>query len=47
MRTAGQNAHQTSAVPPATGAIMANPAFAPVSTLLEGRMVQLGVRLDW
>ncbi len=30
-----------------TGAIVTSPTFAPVSTLLEGRIVQLGVRVDW
>ena len=30
-----------------TGAITANPTFAPVSSLLEGRIGQLGVRVDW
>ena len=37
----------TATVTAATGAIVANPTFAPVSTLLEGRIVQLGVRVDW
>jgi Carboxypeptidase regulatory-like domain/TonB dependent receptor len=37
----------TATVAAATGAITANPTFAPVSTLLEGRIVQLGVRVDW
>jgi hypothetical protein len=37
----------TATVNSSTGAITANPTFAPVSTLLEGRIVQLGVRLDW
>jgi hypothetical protein len=32
---------------PATGAISVNPTFAPVSTLLEGRIMQLGVRVNW
>ena len=31
----------------ATGAIMTAPSFTPVSTLLEGRIIQLGVRADW
>lgn len=31
----------------ASGAITGNPTYAPVSTLLEGRIVQLGVRADW
>jgi hypothetical protein len=30
-----------------TGAIVTQPSFAPVSTLLEGRIIQLGVRADW
>ena len=37
----------TATVTAATGAIISNPTFAPVSTLLEGRIVQLGVRADW
>jgi hypothetical protein len=37
----------TAAVVAATGAISTNPSFAPVSTLLEGRIVQLGGRIDW
>jgi hypothetical protein len=37
----------TATVTAATGAIVANPTFAPVSSLLEGRIVQLGVRVDW
>jgi hypothetical protein len=37
----------TAAVTAATGAIVTNPTFARVSSLLEGRIVQLGVRLDW
>jgi hypothetical protein len=37
----------TAAVTAATGAIVTNPTFSPVSTLLEGRIVQLGVRVDW
>ncbi len=37
----------TATVNSSTGAIVTNPTFAPVSTLLEGRIVQLGVRLDW
>jgi hypothetical protein len=31
----------------ATGLITANPSFLPTSTLLEGRIVQLGVRAIW
>jgi len=37
----------TAKVAAATGAIVTQPTFAPVSTLLEGRIVQLGARLDW
>ncbi|HEX3879300.1 MAG TPA: TonB-dependent receptor [Bryobacteraceae bacterium] len=37
----------TTATVAASGAIISNPTFAPVSTLLEGRIVQLGVRVDW
>ncbi len=37
----------TTAVVNSLGAITANPTYAPVSTLLEGRIVQLGVRADW
>jgi hypothetical protein len=37
----------TATVTSTTGVITTNPTFAPVSTLLEGRIVQLGVRLDW
>ncbi len=37
----------TNAVVNTNGAIMTAPTFAPVSTLLEGRIIQLGVRADW
>jgi hypothetical protein len=37
----------TTATVAATGAITGNPTFAPVSTLLEGRIVQLGGRVDF
>ncbi len=37
----------TATVNSTTGLITTNPTYAPVSTLLEGRIVQLGVRLDW
>jgi Carboxypeptidase regulatory-like domain/TonB dependent receptor len=37
----------TTAVVNSLGAIITNPTYAPVSTLLEGRIVQLGVRADW
>jgi hypothetical protein len=29
------------------GAIVTNPTLAPVATLLEGRIIQLGVRAQW
>jgi hypothetical protein len=29
------------------GVITSPPSFAPVSTVLEGRIIQVGVRLDW
>ncbi len=31
----------------AAGVITTAPTFAPVSTVLEGRIIQLGVRVDW
>ncbi len=37
----------TTAAVDITGAITAAPTLAPVSTLLEGRIIQLGVRADW
>ena len=37
----------TATVNATTGIITANPTFAPVSTLLEGRIVQLAVKVDW
>jgi hypothetical protein len=37
----------TATVNSTTGLITTNPTYAPVATLLEGRIVQLGVRLDW
>jgi hypothetical protein len=37
----------TATVSAATGAIVAAPTFARVSTLLEGRIMQLGVRAQW
>jgi hypothetical protein len=37
----------TTAIVNSLGVITAPPTFAPVSTLLEGRIVQLGVRADW
>ncbi len=37
----------TATVNATTGLISTNPTFAPVSSLLEGRIVQLGGRIDW
>jgi hypothetical protein len=37
----------TTAIVNSLGVITAQPTFAPVSTTLEGRIVQLGVRADW
>ncbi len=37
----------TNAVVNTSGIITAAPTFAPVSTTLEGRIIQLGVRADW
>ncbi len=37
----------TTAAVDVTGAITTPPTLAPVSTLLEGRIIQLGVRADW
>ena len=37
----------TATVNAATGLITAQPTFAPVSSLLEGRIIQLGVRASW
>ncbi len=37
----------TNATVNAAGAIVRAPTYAPVSTLLEGRIVQLGVRASW
>lgn len=37
----------TATVNATTGLITTNPTFAPVSTLLEGRIVQLAVKVDW
>jgi hypothetical protein len=31
----------------ALGVITANPTFAPVSSTLEGRLLQIGIRADW
>ncbi len=37
----------TNAVVATNGAIITAPTYAPVSTLLEGRIIQLGIRADW
>ena len=37
----------TNATVNTAGVITANPTYAPVSTLLEGRIIQLGVRANW
>ncbi len=37
----------TTAVVNTAGTILTQPTYAPVSTLLEGRILQLGVRADW
>ncbi len=37
----------TATVNATSGLISTNPTFAPVSSLLEGRIVQLGGRIDW
>ena len=37
----------TTATTTATGFITAAPTLAPTSTLLEGRLIQLGIRADW
>jgi hypothetical protein len=37
----------TATVNPSTGVITKPATLAPVSTVLEGRIIQLGVRLDW
>ncbi|MBV9613667.1 MAG: hypothetical protein JO091_14425, partial [Acidobacteriaceae bacterium] len=37
----------TNAVVNTSGVITTAPTYAPVSTLLEGRIIQLGVRADW
>src|SRR5205823_5907829 len=37
----------TTAAVDAAGNIVRPPSFAPVSTVLEGRILQIGVRLDW
>jgi hypothetical protein len=37
----------TNAVVNSAGVITSGPSLAPVSTLLEGRIVQLGVRATW
>lgn len=35
------------AVTNSMGVILTNPTFAPVSTVLEGRLLQIGIRADW
>jgi hypothetical protein len=37
----------TTAVTNALGAILTAPTFAPVSSVLEGRLLQIGIRADW
>jgi len=37
----------TTAVTNALGAITSAPTFAPVSSVLEGRLLQIGIRADW
>jgi hypothetical protein len=37
----------TTAATTALGVITANPTFAPVSSTLEGRLLQIGIRADW
>jgi len=37
----------TTAATTALGVITANPTFAPVSSVLEGRLLQIGIRADW
>lgn len=37
----------TTAVTNSVGAITAQPTLAPTSTVLEGRLIQLGIRADW
>jgi hypothetical protein len=40
-------ATNTTAATNALGVITANPTFAPVSSVLEGRLLQIGIRADW
>ncbi|HEV1286225.1 MAG TPA: carboxypeptidase regulatory-like domain-containing protein [Bryobacteraceae bacterium] len=40
-------ATNTTAATTALGVITANPTFAPVSSVLEGRLLQIGIRADW
>jgi Carboxypeptidase regulatory-like domain len=40
-------ATNTTAATTALGVITANPTFAPVSSVLEGRLLQIGIRVDW
>jgi hypothetical protein len=37
----------TNATVNAAGAITTPPTYAPIATILEGRIIQLGVRADW
>jgi hypothetical protein len=37
----------TTATVNSAGVITKQPSFAPVSTVLEGRIIQLGVRVDF
>jgi hypothetical protein len=30
-----------------SGIITAQPSLAPTSTVLEGRLIQMGIRVDW
>jgi hypothetical protein len=40
-------ATNTTAATTALGVITANPTFAPTSSVLEGRLLQIGIRADW
>ena len=37
----------TKATVNAQGIITAQPSLAPTSTVLEGRLIQMGIRVDW
>ena len=37
----------TTAVTNSAGAVTTQPTLAPTSTVLEGRLIQLGIRADW